>query len=67
MGLMPPTYLLIAVILVAVLHWLLPVVRLSPWPWGLSGSLLTAAGLVLAVVADQQFKRRGTTVEPFQA
>jgi len=64
---MPPTYLLIALVLMAALHWLVPAVDLIPWPWGLSGSLLVAAGLVLAVVADRQFKRHDTTVKPFQA
>jgi protein-S-isoprenylcysteine O-methyltransferase Ste14 len=67
LGLMPPTYLLVAIILTVVLHVMLPVVHLIPWPWNLSGVILIAGGIVLAVVADQQFKRRATTVKPFQA
>jgi len=67
LGLMPPTYLLVAIGLMVVLHLFLPVGRLIRWPWNLVGALPIAAGLVLAMVADQQFKRRGTTVKPFQA
>jgi len=49
-----------------VLHFAPPVVRWIGWPWNLVGLAPIAAGGVLAVVADAQFKRHRTTVKPFE-
>ena len=34
---MPPTYFFASIVLMLLLHWLLPVWQIVPWPWGLLG------------------------------
>ena len=36
------------------------------WPWRLSGVALILIGAALDVITDQQFKRRQTTIKPFE-
>jgi protein-S-isoprenylcysteine O-methyltransferase Ste14 len=66
LGLMPPAWFLLSIVSTALLWWLAPVKQIVFWPWQLGGGVAIAAGVGLAVVADQQFKRHGTTVKPFQ-
>ncbi len=67
MPLLPPAYFLLAIVLMAVLHFLAPVVQWIPAPWNLSGAIPLAAGVVLAAVANRLFARRGTPIHPFAA
>jgi len=66
LGLLPPTWFLLSIGLMALLWWLAPAMVHVAWPWTACGALPIAVGVGLAVVADQQFKRHGTTVMPFQ-
>ena len=66
-GPLPPAYFLVAIIAMVAVHWLMPVRQYLSWPWRLTGALPILLGLGLAIVADQQFKRAGTTVKPFES
>jgi protein-S-isoprenylcysteine O-methyltransferase Ste14 len=63
---LPPTYLLIAIVLLLVLHFLLPVYKIIPTPWNILGVIPLACGIALNLVADRAFRRAQTTVKPFE-
>jgi protein-S-isoprenylcysteine O-methyltransferase Ste14 len=63
---LPPTYLWIAIAIMLVLHFLLPLANVIPWPWNLLGIVPFVCGIVLNIVADNAFRRAATTVKPFQ-
>ena len=63
---LPPTYLLIAMLLLILLHFVLPIKAWLHIPWNLSGLVPLAVGVGLNLVADRAFKTRGTTVKPFE-
>jgi len=63
----PPTYLLIAILLVIALNFLLPIMILIPSPWTLIGLLPLVAGLAIDLRADRAFHLVGTAVCPFEA
>lgn len=63
---LPPTYFLIAIILMVLLHFIAPFRRVITMPWILTGILPLVIGLWLNVRADNQFKLAETTVKPFQ-
>lgn len=48
------------------LHFLLPVSKITPYPWNLLGVLLLIIGGSLNLIADAAFKREQTTVKPFE-
>jgi protein-S-isoprenylcysteine O-methyltransferase Ste14 len=61
---MPPVYLLVAVIAMIVLHFLLPVRQwiVDPWRWVGAAPILVGLGLVLWVAG--LFRRHHTTIKP---
>jgi protein-S-isoprenylcysteine O-methyltransferase Ste14 len=63
---LPPTYLLIALVLTAVLHLLWPVATIAPFPWNLLGGIPLGGGLAVTLAADQAFKNHKTTVKPLE-
>jgi len=63
---LPPTYLLTALLAQVALHFGLPALKIIQGPWNLIGILPAICGVVLNLVADQAFKRVGTTVKPYQ-
>ena len=63
---LPPTYFLAALALTIALHFLFPVATFLPLPWRFAGLLPIVVGIALNIAADRQFKRRNTTVKPFQ-
>jgi len=63
-NIMPPTILLGAVLLMLGLHFLFPIVQLVPAFGRLIGLLPLLVGLALNLVAERQFVRAGTTVNP---
>ena len=63
---LPPTVLLLAIMLMLGLHCLLPLRRIVSWPWRLLGILPLILGVILNLSADRTFKRVDTTVKPFE-
>jgi protein-S-isoprenylcysteine O-methyltransferase Ste14 len=63
---MPPTWMLIAIIAMLVLNFLLPVAKVIPMLWNLSGLVFLALGITLNLIADRAFQRAGTTIKPYQ-
>jgi protein-S-isoprenylcysteine O-methyltransferase Ste14 len=64
--LLPPAYFLLAIAIMLTLHYRFPMVRWlgeSVRLWGLAPIIL---GVVVGGFANAQFRRRGTTVKPFQ-
>ena len=64
---LPPTYLFGAIVLMAFLHFLLPLRVVIVFPWRLIGILPLVAGIGINLAADRAFKERGTTVKPYEA
>jgi protein-S-isoprenylcysteine O-methyltransferase Ste14 len=64
--LLPPTYFYIAIALIIVLHVLIPGPQIFSSPWRYLGVILLILGGALNLLADQAFKRFGTTVKPFE-
>lgn len=65
--LLPPAYLLIAILVMIAFHWLLPLSQIVAGLWRLTGLMPLAAGISLNIAADRAFQRAGTTVKPFEA
>lgn len=63
---MPTTYLLLAILIMLVLHWLIPLSKPIPSPWHLLGLGPLGAGLALNLLADRAFHRARTTVKPLE-
>ena len=63
---LPPTYLLLSIATMVLLHFLLPVSKITPYPCNLLGVLLLIIGGSLNLIADAAFKREQTTVKPFE-
>jgi len=63
---LPPTYLLVALLVMVALGILLPGAKFIPQPWGLVGIIPLVGGVALNLIADGAFKRAQTTVKPFQ-
>ena len=64
---LPPRYFVFSLLALIALHFLLPLKKIIPAPYSYLGSLLIIFGAVLNLWADQQFKKRKTTVKPYQA
>jgi len=63
---MPTTYLLAAILLILLLHYLFPIAAIIDMPWKLLGLLPLILGVLLNLIADRDLKRSQTTVKPFQ-
>jgi protein-S-isoprenylcysteine O-methyltransferase Ste14 len=63
---LPPTYLLVAIVVMLALHFLLPVYKFVPVPWNILGVVPLACGIALNLVADRAFHQAQTTVKPFE-
>jgi len=64
---LPPTYLVLSIVIMVALHFLFPVVGIIPSPWNRLGAIPFALGLVINLTADRALKNHNTTVKPFQA
>jgi protein-S-isoprenylcysteine O-methyltransferase Ste14 len=60
----PPAYFYGCMAIMVVLHFALPGAVVFRFPWRLLGVLPLGAGAALSMVADRDFKRRGTSVKP---
>ena len=63
---LPPTYFTICLLLSIGLHFLLPIIQLIHVPYRYIGVLFIAVGGWLHIWAHNLFKKRKTTVKPFQ-
>jgi protein-S-isoprenylcysteine O-methyltransferase Ste14 len=63
---LPPVYLLSAMVMMALLHRVLPWRQVVTLPWRLVGVLPLVLGLALNVTADARLKQYRTTVKPFE-
>jgi protein-S-isoprenylcysteine O-methyltransferase Ste14 len=60
----PPFCLLMSLLLMLVIKWVVPTSATIPFPWNLLGFIPLGIGIIINIVADQQFKRARTTVKP---
>ena len=63
---LPPTYFASAIFLIVIVNFIFPITKFLFFPWKLAGLLLLAAGGILNLLADRDFKRFDTTVKPFE-
>ncbi len=63
---LPPTYFLASLVLMATLAYALPITDVVAWSWRAIGIVPIAAGVWFNLAADRAFKTRGTTVKPFE-
>jgi protein-S-isoprenylcysteine O-methyltransferase Ste14 len=63
---MPPTWMLIAIIAMFILNFVFPVAQIVPPLWNLIGLVFLVSGMGLNLIADNSFKRAETTVKPYQ-
>ncbi len=61
----PPVYLLAALILMTVMHFTMPLAEFVPDPYNYGGALLVVLGLGLAAVSARAFKAADTGIVPF--
>jgi protein-S-isoprenylcysteine O-methyltransferase Ste14 len=62
---LPPNYLLVAMILILLLHFIFPIANVIKIPWNLMGLFPLVLGVALNLIADNAYKRSQTTVKPF--
>jgi protein-S-isoprenylcysteine O-methyltransferase Ste14 len=62
---LPPTWLLNAILLAVALHLVIPVTTILPPYWNLLGLIPFALGIALNLSADRAFHRAHTSVNPF--
>jgi protein-S-isoprenylcysteine O-methyltransferase Ste14 len=63
---LPPTYFYSAILVMIVLHFVIPLVQIISFPINLVGIVPIVFGGVLNIRADNLFKKRSTTVKPFE-
>ncbi len=61
---MPPVYLLAAIVAMTVLHALLPGATVAPMPWRWLGLVPLIGGLLVAGLAVRLFRKHNTTIKP---
>ena len=65
-NIMPTTWLLISIILMAVIHFLFPGTMIIPHHWNLVGIIPMVFGVIINLMADKAFHKANTTVKPFE-
>jgi protein-S-isoprenylcysteine O-methyltransferase Ste14 len=63
---MPPTWMLIAIIAMLILNFLFPIAWIVPPLWNLIGLLFLVSGMAMNLIADNAFKQARTTIKPFR-
>ena len=63
---MPPVYFLLAVLLIAALHWFLPVARIIDAPLSYVGVLIIGVGFIVVVAPARAFEAHATAIRPFE-
>jgi protein-S-isoprenylcysteine O-methyltransferase Ste14 len=64
---LPPTYFLILLLSSVALHFLCPVWKIIPGPYRYLGIIPIVLGMVLNLWADSLFKKKKTTVKPYES
>ena len=62
---LPPAYLLFALIAMLIIHFTFPITQFIPLPWNLFGLIPLVLGIGFNLIADSAFHKAGTTVKPF--
>jgi protein-S-isoprenylcysteine O-methyltransferase Ste14 len=63
---LPPSYLLASIVALVLLHFVMPVSEVAPYPWNLLGLVPLSFGAFLNISADAALKQHQTTVKPFE-
>ena len=63
---MPPTWMFLAIIVMLILNFAIPLGWVVPPLWNLVGLIFLVSGMILNLFADNTFKQAGTTVKPFR-
>ncbi len=63
---LPPTYIFVSLVFMLLLYFLFPVATVVAFPWNILGAVPLAVGVFINLVADGVFKKRDTTVKPFE-
>jgi len=63
---LPPTYLLMAILLMIGIHFVAPIFQIISLPWTMVGFIPFIFGSRISIGADSQFKKRATTIKPFE-
>ncbi|MBD3393386.1 MAG: hypothetical protein GF418_14765 [Chitinivibrionales bacterium] len=63
---MPTTWLCIAIMLVPIVHFMSPVMKIISMPYNLLGLLPLGFGIAINVMVDKAFHRAQTAVKPFE-
>lgn len=63
---LPPTCLLIAILVMVPTAVLFPILRVIPPVWNLLGVITIAVGITINLIADSLFQQVYTTVKPFE-
>lgn len=63
---MPPFYFKWLVVIAVVLHFLLPLGRLIPFPFSLIGFIFMGMAVYVVVAADRAFTAANTTIKPYE-
>jgi protein-S-isoprenylcysteine O-methyltransferase Ste14 len=62
----PPVYLVVTLLVMAALHFLLPIARFIAPPYSWLGLIPLVGGIVMAATASSAFRKAGTPVLPFE-
>ena len=65
-GALPPTYFVLAILIMVIIHFLLPLTEVISFPWNMLGAIPIVLGILLNLIADRDFKIQKTTVKPYQ-
>jgi protein-S-isoprenylcysteine O-methyltransferase Ste14 len=64
--LVPPVYMLLALLAMVVLHYVMPLARIVETPYSYLGLVPLAVGIVICAAAARMFDRAGTPIRPFE-
>ena len=62
---MPTTWFIVLLIVIIVIRFIIPDIRIIPFPYNYLGWLFVIAGVVLNLWTDNLLKRYNTTVKPY--
>ena len=65
--LLPPTYFYSILIIAIISHFLYPITMLIKQPYSFIGIIIVVIGILLNIWTDVIFKKRNTTVKPYEA